>query len=106
MALTSGSMKLTPFQVMTLLAAAAVLIPTTPVRYVTRFDPTPLLANLSTPAITATVQHQLLALPITRTHGRLSVAFAADRSSGMIVAPPPDRRDKTVNIKASLGFFC
>lgn len=54
MALTSGSMKLTPFQAMTLLAAAAVLIPTTPVRYVTRFDPTPLFANLSTPAIAAT----------------------------------------------------
>jgi hypothetical protein len=53
MALTSGSMKPTPVQVTTLLAAAAVLIPTTPVRYVTRFDPTPLFANLSTPAITA-----------------------------------------------------
>jgi hypothetical protein len=46
-------MKLAPLHVLTLLAAEEVLIRTTSVRYVTRFDDTPLYANLSTLATTA-----------------------------------------------------
>jgi hypothetical protein len=62
MALKSGSMKLTPLQMLTLLAAADVLIPTTPVRYVTRLEATPLYTNLSTLATTATAQNHIVVI--------------------------------------------
>jgi hypothetical protein len=47
---------------LTLLAAADVLIPTTPVRYVTRLEATPLYTNLSTLATTATAQNHIVVI--------------------------------------------
>lgn len=53
-ALTNGSMEVTPLHMPTLVAADDMLIFTTSVRYITRFDATPLYVNLSTLATTAT----------------------------------------------------
>lgn len=67
-------MEVTPAQALTLMAAAEVLISTTPVRYVTMLEATPLNANLSTPATT-----------MIRTQGVLRVA-ADDLFSGVITS--------------------
>ena len=47
-----GNIEVKPAQVLTVLAALELLIFTTSVRYVTKFDATPLNAYLSIPAIT------------------------------------------------------
>ena len=49
-----GSMEVNPTQLLTNLAAEEFFISITSVRYVTRFEATPLNANLSIPDITAT----------------------------------------------------
>ena len=51
-------MEVKPPQLLTVLAAEELLIFTTSVRYVTRFDATPLKANLSIPAITVHIYDQ------------------------------------------------
>lgn len=48
----SGMMEVKPHQLLTIFAADELLILITSVRYVTKFDATPLNANLSIPAIT------------------------------------------------------
>lgn len=59
-ATNNGTIEVNPHQLFTVLAAEELLIFTTSVRYVTKFDATPLKANLSMPAITIRRTHALL----------------------------------------------